>query len=111
MGKGGSPSSSDLRIKNLSDERLMLLYKMYEQKEIDHALRTLSIQAVTDIANEIVMLKPKYKEGGPDDTDEVAEQLMYAVVDEFAERTKAEVRYRVQLGKADKALGAKENND
>ncbi len=80
-------------------ERTEFIYNMYHQSEIDHLFKALTQEFITTTVNEVVQMKPKYAEGGPEDTDENAVKLIYAVMDELADRIKAETRVRIELAK------------
>jgi len=82
-------------------ERTEFIYNMYHQSEIDHLFKDLTQEFITTTVNEVVQMKPKYSEGGPEDTDENAVKLIYAIMDELADRIKAETRVRIELAKKD----------
>lgn len=82
----------------VNEERLNFIYSMYDSEGIDFLFKTLGDEVVTSLANEIQVVKPKYMEGGELDTDENAKKVVFAIVDEFADRLRMTVRERVALG-------------
>ncbi len=81
-------------------ERMKFIYEVYDQAEVDHFLNTFCRDMVTAIAQESVQMKTRFEAGDKEkDTDEVAEKIMYSMVDEVGDRIKAEVRSRVALGR------------
>jgi len=81
---------------------MTFLKDIYNLDELNNAFRDVAGEAVTSIANSVQPIKTLYEEGGPMDTDENAERIMLAVVDELAERIKSEVRFRISLYKHEK---------
>ena len=80
-------------------ERVKFIYTIYEQKEIDHVFKVMCDEIISQLALEVQQVKTKYEEGGELDTDENAEKIMYALIDELADRIKATMRFRVNLAK------------
>ena len=77
-------------------ERMTYLIQMYEEPELNHVLNVVSKDAVTVIADELSHCKMK-EEATKFDNDKEAIKIMITVVDELADRIKAEVRYRINL--------------
>lgn len=77
-------------------ERMTYLTQFYDEPELSHVLNVVSKDAVTVIADELSHAKMK-EEGTKMDNDQEAINIMITVVDELADRIKAEVRYRINL--------------
>lgn len=76
-------------------ERMQMIYENYDQAQVDQILRSVTSDAVTVIAHELSTLRGK-KDVNPEDfSDEKSKELAFAMVDELADRIKAEVRWRV----------------
>lgn len=86
-------------------ERMQLIYENYEQAQVDQILRSVTSDAVTVIAHELSTLRGK-KDVNPEDfSEEKSKELVFAMVDELADRIKCEVRYRVeQIDKLEKTM-------
>lgn len=78
------------------------IYSVYEQAEIDHSLKVLTQEIVSHIANEVGEIETKFERGSELDTNEIAEKIMIAVVDEVSERIKSEARKRIDLARIEK---------
>lgn len=90
----------------MMEERMNFIYDVYEQAEIDNVFKSICGDAITVIAHELQYIKMKNE---AQDTDENAEKIMIAVVDELSDRMKTEVRYRIQLMKRELEKIEKEN--
>lgn len=78
------------------NERYTVLYRTFDQAEVDHVMKTLAHDVVSIVANEMSAMKIK-DEGGKYDTDENAQKVMTAVFEEFADRMLGEFRTRLML--------------
>lgn len=81
------------------EERAKFIYSLYDHQEIDHVFKVMCDEIIQQLAQEVVQVKTNFEEGGELDTDENAEKIMYALIDELADRVKATMRIRVNLAK------------
>ena len=85
-------------------ERMQIIYENYEQPQIDQILRSVTTDAVTVISHELSTLRGKQDKNPEDFSKEKSVELVLAMVDELADRIKAEVRYRIsEIDKLEKA--------